>query len=261
MECKDNQKTTEDSSAMASVIREILRTPAFKDLIMLELTGSSSASARELLRTLLWEDPALFFSLLDALPRHFNFTVEFLDELGKQLNRIPSEILWQYLSQMGADVDKDSLQNLAQTFTALTEKLIVENTQVKQHLRGEAFGAINSFMATSANAINRLGDKEAFGEDAGNDKGVDPEVLGILINSLAGWITRTVSKKPDFFRTVASKTDPKTMRGAFGVLFNAFLDMGILKVSWIFGSLFSRIKEKITKKSVRQDFSKKEVKS
>lgn len=257
MECKNNQKIAEDSSTMASVVREILRTPAFKDLIMLELAGPSSAGARELLRALLWEDSALFFSLLSSLPRHFNFTVEFLDELGKQLNQIPPEMLRQYLSQMGANLDKGSLQAMVHTFTALAEKLIAENTQVKQHLRGEAFGAINSFMATSANAINRLGEKEAFGEDAGNGKGIDPEALGALINSLAGWIARTASKNPDFFRTVASRTDPKTMREAFDMFFNACLDMGILRVSWIFGSLFSRIKEKITKKSVRQDFSKK----
>lgn len=256
MECKNSQKFVEDSSPMDSVIREILRTPAFKDLIMLELTGPSSGSARKLLRTLLWEDSALFFSLLGALPRNFNFTVEFLDELGKQLNQIPPEMLRQYLSQMGADVDKGSLQALVQTFTTLVEKLIAENIRFRQHLRGEAFEAINSFMTTSANAINRLGEKEVFSEDVGNGKGIDPEALGVLINSLAGWIARTASKNPDFFRTVASRTDPKTMRGAFNVFFNACLDMGILRVSWIFSSLLSRIK-KGNQKSVKQDFSRK----
>jgi len=52
----------------ARVLRELVRTPAFRELVKLNLAETDPERARELVRTLLWEDPNLSLSAAGVTP-------------------------------------------------------------------------------------------------------------------------------------------------------------------------------------------------
>ncbi|MHA1570120.1 MAG: hypothetical protein ACTSXZ_11680, partial [Alphaproteobacteria bacterium] len=106
-------------AAGARILREVLRTPAFRDIIKLNLAATKPEAARELVRTLIWEDPNLSLSLAAASPQTINALVEALLELGRQLGRFPPDLTDQYVRQIAAEVDGERLRELPRVWAPL----------------------------------------------------------------------------------------------------------------------------------------------
>ncbi len=90
----------DEAAAGPEVIKELLRTPLFKDLLTLSLRDAFSGVPRELAKTLLWEDAPFSLGLLGNLPKMMGFFLALLDELGRQLQNVPPEMLREFASQM-----------------------------------------------------------------------------------------------------------------------------------------------------------------
>ncbi len=94
--------------AAARVLRELLRTPRFKQAVKILLNSVDPESAPELARTLVWEDTDLFLSLLSTLPRLLNALVRLALELSEQLGNFTPDLLDAYLGRLLEEVDGES---------------------------------------------------------------------------------------------------------------------------------------------------------
>jgi hypothetical protein len=100
-------------------LKNILHNPDFKNQLLANLEYLEPESARELARVLLWSDSVFSFGLVGQLPRSINFIVAFLDELGRQLQNVPPELIKAFTSEMVRKIDREQLQTLPHTLGPL----------------------------------------------------------------------------------------------------------------------------------------------
>lgn len=107
--------------AGARVLREIIRTPAFRELIKVNSRDLDPDSARELVRTFLWEDVELSLSLVGTVPEVVNYLAAAVLELGMLMRVFPEGLLREYVGQAFAEIDLDVLRRYPETFAPLLE--------------------------------------------------------------------------------------------------------------------------------------------
>ncbi|GEM_PF-568788 len=87
------------------ILRELIRTPKFKETAIILLNSIDPPAARRLVRTLFWQDPGLFMSILASLPAVLNVAFEALAESAIQMNSMPSPLLKDLLNRVVAGMD------------------------------------------------------------------------------------------------------------------------------------------------------------
>ena len=87
------------------ILRELIRTPKFKETVVILLNSIDPPSARRLVRTLFWQDPGLLLSILGSLPALVNVASEALAEVANQMNTMPPPLLQDFLNQVVAGID------------------------------------------------------------------------------------------------------------------------------------------------------------
>lgn len=120
---EETRATAGGAGAGARVLREIIRTPAFLELIKVNSSDLDPEAARELVRTLMWEDVELSLSLVGTLPEVVNYLAAALLELGGQMNGFPGGLLRQFVEQAAAEIDLETLKEFPATFSPLLEKV------------------------------------------------------------------------------------------------------------------------------------------
>lgn len=136
----------EGAMAGARVMREIIRTPAFLEIIKTNMTMLDPEGARMAVRTILWEDPELTLSLAGTAPDVINYLVEAVLELGRQLNQFPAPLLDAFLDQLMTGVNTEGMREVPAVYGPLLEKI-----DAGQRVRVAAGAIINAL----ARAINR----------------------------------------------------------------------------------------------------------
>ncbi len=111
------------AGAGARVLREIIRTPAFLEMIKTNSQGLDPAEARELVRAFLWEDPELSLSMVGTVPELVNYLAAAVLELGRQMNNFPGGLLEQYVEQAAAEIDLDVFRQYPEVFGPLLENM------------------------------------------------------------------------------------------------------------------------------------------
>ncbi len=244
----ENKSMTADQTGMATrVLRELLRTPAFKELVKIRITETAPGTAQELAKIFLWEDVDFSLSLLGSSPNAINFVGQLAEEVGRQLANFPSHILKDFLSQMGEKIDKDTFKALPQAYAPLVEELFWEDLEVQRATREKAIDTLNALLRNSATALERLerGRKEA----PSRGKILDIDALARLINASSAWIGDALSQRPNLLRELVERLDGKVMRGAARALVQAALDFKVLLTlaSWCAGALMEGIKGRLSR--------------
>lgn len=116
-------------SALPGMVRELIRTPGFKELLMLHLRDVNPGNARELVKTAIWEDVVFTMSALGATPQLVNWLVEALIELGVQLNNFTLDILRDFMVKLGQDLDIERLRELPAAYAPLVNELLLEDRE------------------------------------------------------------------------------------------------------------------------------------
>ncbi len=143
--------------AGARVLREVIRTPAFLEIIKTNITGFEPGDATVLVRTFLREDANLSLSLIGTSPVVINYIVEAILEMGRQLAGFPPALLDTFVSQMTSEINSDALKEIPVAYGPLLEK-ILESPE-----RQEAFAAsLGRFITSSARFLNRSMSKNPF---------------------------------------------------------------------------------------------------
>lgn len=131
--------------AGARVLKEIIRTPAFLDIVRTNVKGLDRESAREVAKALIWEDMELSLGIVGTLPEFVNYLVAFAGELAVQMSPIPAELLGQYLSQAVSDIDVEAIRELPRALAPLVESAGLGEAAVK------AFGGMVNAAAALVN--------------------------------------------------------------------------------------------------------------
>jgi hypothetical protein len=87
------------------ILRELIRTPKFKEGVMILLNSIDPPAARRLIRTFMWGDPGLLMSIMGSLPEMINTASEALAELAAQMNSMPPLLLQDFLNRVFAGID------------------------------------------------------------------------------------------------------------------------------------------------------------
>lgn len=91
--------------AVDRIMRELIRTPKFKEGIVILLSSIDPPSARSLVRTLFWQDPGLLMSVMGSLPALINLAAEALAEVAAQMASMPTPLLQDFLDVVAAGID------------------------------------------------------------------------------------------------------------------------------------------------------------
>ena len=105
------------------VIRELLRTPKFKAVLTIMLSAIDSQSAPSLVRTLFWQDPGVFLSIIGVIPSLLNTLIELLNEAGEQFNSLPKPLLVDFMEKIASPLDGEKLGMAAGNMSVLISKL------------------------------------------------------------------------------------------------------------------------------------------
>jgi hypothetical protein len=111
--------TESTGSAAPAVLREILRTPAFRELIRIQLGGVDGATGRELVRTLIEEEVALPLDLVGCSPAALDAAIAGALEVGQRLAGLPEPLLRAYVEDILADLDADAARELPRVWGPL----------------------------------------------------------------------------------------------------------------------------------------------
>lgn len=200
----DEKNTTPESAHGLSenLLREVLRTPPLKELILLQMKGIDPDNAPGLVKAMLWEDPDISMSLFGSLPDMVNWLLEFLLELGRQLNDLPEPFLGQVLEVLGDDLNRDRLKEIPVIYARLIQHLILGD-EAPDKLDAESLGQV----------LNRL-----------------------LVLSNEARRSRKVTVREQF-RAVLSQLDSREVFTATGDLLRSALSMGWAFITWSIRSL------------------------
>lgn len=117
-------------SAAPAVLREILRTPAFRELIRIQLGGVDGATGRELVRTLVEEEVALPLDLVGCSPAAVDAAAAAALEVGQRLAGLPDPLLLAYVEDILADLDADTARELPRVWGPLLVRTLPFATAV-----------------------------------------------------------------------------------------------------------------------------------
>jgi hypothetical protein len=137
------------NSALPGVVRELIRTPAFKELLLIHLRGINPENARELVKAALWEDVAFSMSIMGASPGLINSLAEALVELGVQLNNFTEDILKDFMVQLGRDIDVETIKSIPAAYAPMANKLLLEDREALDGLIA-GLGSLAEDMARAA---------------------------------------------------------------------------------------------------------------
>ncbi len=235
----------QQTGALPRVLRELIRTPAFRELIKLNLQESPPGTASLLARTLLWEDVDITLSLLGASPQAVNSLLEFLVELGNQFQNFPEEVLQIFIRQMGEKVDKDNLKALPGAISPVIDTLLWNDRAAVQGLRNLLAAAANVTLWGASGTLDRLEESPPTG---GDRTALDAEAVAELINSGARSLARATASRPGFLGDVVSHIDREAVRAAADGALSAFLRAGIPVlgvIGWACKAAFNMVKGKL----------------
>jgi hypothetical protein len=105
------------------ILRELLRTPNFKKTVKILLNELDPENAGQLVRTVFWEDPEFFISLLGTTPPLVNSLIAGIREFSAQMFSFPPRLLAGFMRGMIDDVDAESIGEAAGNMLVLLTRM------------------------------------------------------------------------------------------------------------------------------------------
>jgi len=198
------------------VVRELLRTQRFKKTINILIRELDPENAGLLVRTLIWEDPELFMSVLGAAPELANAVSNAVLELSRQLSNFPMGLLASYLSMMMDNFDaktlgkgvREMMQLLGDVRDAGGQELLDSLTGLVKRFAMGMSGAPPTAGATAvptdalvAALLPALG---ATAATLGREAAREGSETNLAVRKLADGIRQVASENPDFMKEVVS---------------------------------------------------------
>ncbi|WP_287155088.1 hypothetical protein [Candidatus Solincola tengchongensis] len=164
VEVNINEEDSSSESVLAGMIRELIRSPGFKELVNIHLRDMDPASAGEAVRAFLWEDVGFSMGLLGSAPKVANWLAEALVELGVQLNNFTRDILRDFLVRMGRELDLEKVKAIPGAYAPLLNELLLEDREALDALLGGLGSLAESVLKAVGPAFKKVGNTADFGK-------------------------------------------------------------------------------------------------
>jgi len=202
-----------------SILKQILKTPVYKDILRVNLNEMNPDSGSSLVKTLVREDPDVFLSLISTLPTFINTLINAAGELAVQLgNMYPPETLKSFLMSLAEDIDKKAISECSAAWSKLFSSLWQASSDVRLEAK-------KTILASG------------------------PKVIASSLNTAARSLNSLVRDDPNALNTfvseVFSDADTDEIRQATLSLAEAFLDRKWHLASWAWELMLKRIRRKI----------------
>ena len=226
----------------ARVIREIIRTPVFLEMIKAGASQGNPDAARQMVRTLLWEDATLTLGLMGASPAVMNYIIEALLEIGRQLNEFPDAILSEFLSQMSTDIGSGKLKELPEVYGPLLERIVLSNPEMREKLIAGLINGLNGAIRASVEVMAGIEEAGDAAPVAGRPS-LDAAALGEAVTSAARLVNRQASGSPQFLKEVAQNVDTREVALAVASVGRAIAVTTLWMISRLAGFLIKGLTE------------------
>ena len=181
------------------IARELIRTPKFKEGVIILLNSIDPPAARRLVRTLFWQDPGLLMSTMGSLPALVNVVSEALAEVANQMGTMPPLLLRDFLNRVFAGIDGAAAGEAAGNLVGVVLSLELSDKEsgLAKSLSGLAddFGRAYNAAAGQAALTDRLDSWMAGVAEKAQDK----ESATHAFVSAAG---KALKNNPDFVQRV-----------------------------------------------------------
>ena len=123
LKAAEENRAKGDGGMMARLLGEMIKTPAFRDIVKSFLRDLDPEDARELVKTFMWQDAEFTLSLMGAIPQLVNYMTVAGLELGVQAQNFPPGLLNRFFSQFLEGVDTDLFAQYPEVYGPLLEAL------------------------------------------------------------------------------------------------------------------------------------------
>ena len=149
------------NKSRGSILKQILKTPVYKDILRVNLGEMREDTGRSLIKTLVREDPEVFLSLVSSLPTCINAITGAAGEIAVQLgNMYPPETLKSYLVSLAENIDRENVSECSAAWTKLVSSLwetsLDVRLQAKKTILTSGPKVIAGGLNTAARSLNAL---------------------------------------------------------------------------------------------------------
>jgi hypothetical protein len=200
--------------ALARILRQLIRTPKFRDALTMMLNSIDPAGARELVRVLFWEDTGLFLAIVGAVPALVNAGCELVAEAAVQLNSMPKPLLQEFMGRVVDGIDGAAAGEAAGGLVSMVMSLGGGGSRFPESLAsmGEEFGrsyrqatgaaplrgGLSSLMdGAAARARDKDSTTYAFIQEASKALEENPAFVEHVLKPLLSPALRAAAEKPD----------------------------------------------------------------
>ncbi|MEA3222906.1 MAG: hypothetical protein U9P49_07060 [Thermodesulfobacteriota bacterium] len=212
------EQILDSNEKSGGILKEILRTPLFKDIIRDYLSNIDPKNGTSMIKTLIWEDPEVILSIMGSIPAIINWVIGALSEMGKQIaGAFPPQLLKVFIVNIGGDIDKEGFKEGLNAYAKLLKGILDASPELRvaivDGIRGPGAKAIGSGINSASRYINKIYQE-------------NPELIGEIISG------------------VVSNIDKKEFSDASNTLVGAVLDQRPPFVSWGLRMVGGRVRAK-----------------
>jgi hypothetical protein len=197
------------------ILRELLRSPRFKQTMNILLKEMDPENVSLLVRTLVYEDPEFFLSLLGATPSLINVGVKGLVETTREMINFPPAMLEDYLSLTAEELDAEQIGEAVGLALLLTVSA-ADTEHPLLGIAGSDFGgrfrkglasSISDEADTVAGALLVVVEKllpvlERAASNMGGQAVTEGSEMKELVKNVVDGIRTIATRNPDFMKSI-----------------------------------------------------------
>lgn len=223
-----NETFGETAGAGARILTEVIKTPAFVELIKTNAFELEPESAASLVHALLWQDSAFALAMAAASPRYVNYLAVAAIELGRSLSAFPTPLLRDFVTQLIDGIDTTKIAEMPEAYRQVFEGMLASE-ELRHRVSDGIQSSVNSLFKASVSMMSQL-------ETSPGTEGLDAKAMGQALTFAARAFNRRVAKDPYVLRDVMRSADGAELLRA-GV--SAAKAIGVCMISaaaWLFSA-------------------------
>jgi hypothetical protein len=196
-ESDNHLKSFEPPGSLDEELKKLLQDPDFKDRFLAVSNQLEPEMGRELAKALLWSDAVFSFGLAGQIPLGLNFFVAFLDQLFRELQNMPPELIKAFTTEMVRNLDFEAIKALPQEGLK-----VIRASNFSELIKPEDLAGFSNAMVAAYNRLPRSNNR--FGSDALNVylENLDQDQFSKALQIASGRFSATLAENPVLARSL-----------------------------------------------------------